>query len=91
MNRKILWMDFAFATWLHIKTIDMYLTIVFHVRLFPYLKLTTINMKRDTLIEHKEATLICENNGPKGLWPNEKKKFNKTYNDYLVNGMDWTR
>jgi hypothetical protein len=48
-------------------------------------------MKRDTLIEHKEATLICENNGPKGLWPNEKKKFNKTYNDYLVNGMDWTR
>jgi hypothetical protein len=50
-----------------LKTIDMYLTIVFYVQLFPYLKLTTINMKRDTLIEHKEATLICENNGPKGL------------------------
>jgi hypothetical protein len=28
-------------------------------------------MKRDTLIEHKDATLICENNGPKGLLPNE--------------------
>jgi hypothetical protein len=73
MNGKILWMDFAFATWLHIKTINMYLTIVFHAQLFPDLKLTTINMKRDTLIEH---------NGLKGLLSNEKQRFNKTYNDY---------
>lgn len=51
----------------------MYLTIVFHAQLFPDLKLTTINMKRDTLIEH---------NGLKGLLSNEKQRFNKTYNDY---------
>lgn len=63
-------------------------TIVFHDQLFPYMKLTTISMKRDTLIEHKEATLICENNGPKGLFPNEKQRFSKTYSDYLMNGKD---
>jgi hypothetical protein len=32
--------------------------------LLPYLKLTTTSMKRNTLIKHKEAGVICKESGP---------------------------
>jgi hypothetical protein len=36
-------------------------TTTLRASLFPYLILTS--MKQDTLIEHKEATIVCEENG----------------------------
>jgi hypothetical protein len=46
---------------------DVFLTIVFRASLLLYLRLTTSRMKRDTLIEHKEVAIICEENGPVSL------------------------
>jgi hypothetical protein len=37
--------------------------IIFRIGLLPYLILTTIGMKRDTLIELKEAIIVCEESG----------------------------
>jgi len=52
------------TNYLHAKTTNVFLNIVFRVGLLPYLKLTIVGMKRDTLIEHKEAIVVCEENGP---------------------------
>jgi hypothetical protein len=41
-------------------TINNFLTIVFIFGLQPYLHVATIGMKRKTLQQHKEATLVCE-------------------------------
>ncbi len=51
------------TNYLHAKTTNVFLNIVFRVGLLPYLKLTIVGMKRDTLIEHKEAIVVCEENG----------------------------
>jgi hypothetical protein len=40
------------------KTIDNFLTIIFRFGLQPYLRVTTVGMKRETLQQHKETTLI---------------------------------
>jgi hypothetical protein len=50
--------------YLHVKITYVFLAIIFKVGLLPYLKLTTISMKRNTLIEHKEVTIVCEKSGP---------------------------
>jgi hypothetical protein len=52
---------------LHVRTTNVFFTIVFRVGLLPYLKLATIGMKRNTLIEHKEAVVVCEESGPISL------------------------
>jgi hypothetical protein len=46
---------------------NVFLTINFRVSSLPYLRLATTIMKIDTLIEHKEAVIICEENGPISL------------------------
>jgi len=46
-----------------VRTTNVFLTIVFKVGLLPYLRLTTIGMKRNVLIKHKEATIGCEEGG----------------------------
>jgi hypothetical protein len=47
---------------LQVKVIDVFFTIVFRISLLPYFKLTTIGMKWNTLIEHKEV-VVCEESG----------------------------
>jgi hypothetical protein len=42
------------------KTIDSFLTIVFRSRLQPYMRVTMEGMKKKTLHQHKERTLVCE-------------------------------
>ncbi len=42
------------------KTIDSFLTVIFISELQPHLCVTTTGMKRETLQQHKEATLIYE-------------------------------
>ncbi len=44
------------------KASDILLTTFFRVGLLPYLWVLTIRMKKDTLFQHKEATIICEEN-----------------------------
>jgi len=51
------------ANCLHVRTIDVFLTIVFKACLLPYLRLTTISMKKNALIEHKEDVVVCEESG----------------------------
>jgi hypothetical protein len=48
---------------LQVRTIDVFFTIVFKVGLLPYLRLIITSMKRNTLINHKEAIVICEESG----------------------------
>jgi hypothetical protein len=55
------------AKYLQVKATNVYFTIVFGVGLLPYLKLATTGMRRHTLIEHKEAAVICEESGPISL------------------------
>ncbi len=62
------------ANCLQVKTIDVFFTIVFRACLLPYLILTTIRMKKNTLIEHKEAVGVCEESG----------LVNLNYNDLLT-------
>jgi hypothetical protein len=52
---------------LQVRAIDVFLTIVFKTSLLLYLILAITSMKRNTLIEHKEAIVICEENGPISL------------------------
>ncbi len=52
---------------LQVKTTNVFLTIAFRACLLPYLRLATASMKRDTSIEHKEVTIVCEENGPISL------------------------
>ncbi len=42
------------------RTTICFLTIIFKFGLQPYLHVTTTGMKRETLQQHKEATLVCE-------------------------------
>jgi uncharacterized membrane protein len=55
------------GNYLHVKAIDIFFTIVFKASLLPYLRLTTISMKKNTLIQHKEIVVICEESGPISL------------------------
>ncbi len=55
------------ANYLQVITTNVFPTIVFKASLLYYLKLAMIGMKRDTLIEHKEAVVICEESGPISL------------------------
>jgi len=48
------------ANCLRVKTINVFFTIVFRIGLLLYLGLTTMGMKQDTLIEHKEAIVVCD-------------------------------
>ncbi len=48
------------ANCLQVKTINVFLIIVFRIGLLPYLRLTTMGIKQDTLIEHKEAIIVCD-------------------------------
>jgi hypothetical protein len=48
------------ANSLHHKTIDSLLTIIFRSGLQPYLHVGIVGMKRETLQQHKEAILVCE-------------------------------
>jgi hypothetical protein len=41
----------------------MFFSPLFKVGLLPCLRLATIGMKRNTLIEHKEATIVCDKSG----------------------------
>jgi len=51
------------VNYLQVRAIDDFLTILFTTNLLPYLRLTTIGMKKKTLIEHKEAIVVCEESG----------------------------
>ncbi len=46
------------------KTTNVFLITIFRASLQPYLRLATTCMTRNTLIKHKEATVICEESGP---------------------------
>ncbi len=48
---------------MQVKDIDVFLITIFRASLQPYLRLATISMARDTLIQHKEDVMICEKNG----------------------------
>jgi len=48
------------ANHLQHKTIDSFLTIIFISRLQPYLCVTIEGMKKETLWQHKETTLVFE-------------------------------
>jgi len=48
---------------LQVKTTYVFLIIVFRASLLPYLRLATTSMKKYTLIEHKEAIVVCEESG----------------------------
>jgi hypothetical protein len=48
---------------LHVRAINVFFTIVFKACLLPYLRLATISLKRNTLIEHKEVVIVCEESG----------------------------
>lgn len=52
------------ANCLQIRATCVFLTIVFKVGLLPYLWLTTIGMKCDTLIKHKKTAIVYEESGP---------------------------
>ncbi len=52
------------TNYLWVKAIDVFLTIVLIVTLLLYLKVATISMKKNTLIEHKEDVIVCEESGP---------------------------
>ncbi len=45
------------------KVTDVSLTTILRAGLQPYFKLATTGMTKNTLIEHKEATIICEESG----------------------------
>jgi hypothetical protein len=42
------------------KTINSFLTIIFKYGLQPYLHVARASMKKKTLQQHKETTLVCE-------------------------------
>jgi hypothetical protein len=42
------------------KSIDSFLTIIFRTGLQPNLHVATRGMKKETLQQHKEVTLVCE-------------------------------
>jgi hypothetical protein len=48
---------------LHVRAIYVFLTTIFRASLLPYLKLAIAGMKINTLIKHKEVTILCEESG----------------------------
>jgi hypothetical protein len=42
------------------RIIDSFLTTIFIFGLQPYLCITIVGMKKETLLQHKETTLVCE-------------------------------
>jgi hypothetical protein len=48
---------------LHVKATYVFLTIIFKASLLSCLRLAIACMKRNTLIEHKEVVVVCEENG----------------------------
>jgi hypothetical protein len=62
------------TNYLHVKTTYVFFTTIFKTGLLPYLTLTIGGVKRDTLMEHKEATIVCEESGHISL----------NYNDLLT-------
>jgi hypothetical protein len=55
------------ADCLKVLATNVFLTNIFKASLLPYLRLTTISMKRNTLIKHKEVVVVCEESGPINL------------------------
>ncbi len=51
------------TNYLKVRSTNVFLIVVIKPSLLPYLKLTTASMKRNTLIEHKEAIIVCEESG----------------------------
>ncbi len=47
---------------LQVRTIDVFPTTILKIGLLPYFILTT-SMKWNTLIEHQEVVIVCEENG----------------------------
>jgi len=45
---------------LQVPTTNSFMTIVFRASLYLYLKIAIARMKRSTLQQHKEATMLCE-------------------------------
>ncbi len=45
------------------KATNVFFTIIFRARLQPYLILAIVGMMKDTLIKHKEITMIHEESG----------------------------
>jgi len=56
----LLWTLVEITNCLQVKTIGVFLTIVFRIGLLLYLRLITIGMKQNTLIEHKEVVVVCD-------------------------------
>ncbi len=50
------------TNYLQVKTTNVFLTTIFKVSLLSYQRLATAGMKRNTLIEHKEVVVVCEEN-----------------------------
>ncbi len=57
---SLLYILFKSANNLQHKIIDSFLTIVFRTGLQPYMCVITTSMKKKTLQQHKEITLVCE-------------------------------
>jgi len=72
----LLWTPIEITNCLQVKTTYVFLTIVFIIGLLPYLGLTTTRMKQDTLIEHREAVVICDQ---------ESGPINLNYNALVTN------
>jgi hypothetical protein len=60
-------MPVEITNYLHVKTTNAFLTIVFKASLLPYFIIMTASMKRNTLMEHKKAIVVCEESGPISL------------------------
>jgi len=55
------------TNYLQVKATNVFLTTIFKVGLLPYLKLIAVRMKINTLIEHKEVVVVCEESAPISL------------------------
>ncbi len=51
------------TNYVKVRSTNVFLTVVIKASLLPYLRLTTTSMERNTLIEHKEAIIVCEESG----------------------------
>jgi hypothetical protein len=51
------------ANCLQVIATNVFFTTVFSVGLLPYLIFKTVGVRRNTLIEHKEVVVACEENG----------------------------
>jgi hypothetical protein len=55
------------AKCLHVRVIDVFLATIFKASLLPYLRLANASTKKNTLIKHKEAIVVCEESGHASL------------------------